>query len=605
MANVVPQRLDEARTLLQRHFGYADFRPAQRRVVQSVLAGRDTLAVLPTGGGKSICFQLPALVLGGFTIVVSPLISLMQDQVAALRARGISAALLNSSLTRTEQHRVLEEVVAGQVPLLYTSPERLSGLAASLRQHRVTPRLLAIDEAHCITEWGHDFRPAYRALRRLRFALGKPPVVALTGSATPEVRQDITAALGLRRPDLHLGSFDRPNLWFGVVRIRDERERLERLLSLLRQEDRLAIVYAPTRNTAEGLTRALNRAGFRAAPYHAGLNKAGRVEVLRRFLEEDLEVVTATCAFGMGIDQPRVRLVVHWTMPPTPESYYQEAGRAGRDGGFARCVLLAGRNDAVLHHRQLEVTFPPKQLLQRIWYEKDGRRGVPANVLASADRLSRELHPERGSVDWRPVEARRQKAAERIAAVESYAEENGCRRAALLRYFGETLGYCSGCGRCRKRLSEKRLDPVAAGRYRRLLRIFSGGKAPWGGALIEPEVLRRLAESPPDNSDQLAAVPGVGSSLAERLGAIILGGLETEPTAESSECPPLHQALRNWRRTVADGMGVPDYSVLPDAVLARIAQQRPQDRDGLRVIEGLGPRALAKWGDTLLSLSLQ
>jgi len=226
-------------------------------------------------------------------------------------------------------------------------------------------------------------------------------------------------------------------------------------------------------------------------------------------------------------------------------------------------------------------------------------------VLASADRLSRELHPERGSVDWRPVEARRQKAAERIAAVESYAGDNGCRRAALLRYFGETLDQCSGCGRCRKRLSEKRLDPVAAGRYRRLLRIFSGGKGPWGGALIEPEVLRRLAESPPDNSDQLAAVPGVGSSLAERLGAIILGGLETEPTAESSECPPLHQALRNWRRTVADGMGVPDYSVLPDAVLARIAQQRPQDRDALRVIEGLGPRALAKWGDTLLSLSLQ
>ncbi len=173
MANVVPQRLDEARTLLQRHFGYPDFRPAQRRVVQSVLAGRDTLAVLPTGGGKSICFQIPALVLGGFTLVVSPLISLMQDQVAALRARGISAALLNSSLTRTEQQRVLEEVVAGQVPLLYTSPERLAGLSASLRQKRVTPRLLAIDEAHCITEWGHDFRPAYRSLAPTAICPGK------------------------------------------------------------------------------------------------------------------------------------------------------------------------------------------------------------------------------------------------------------------------------------------------------------------------------------------------------------------------------------------------------------------------------------------------
>ena len=440
-------------------------------------------------------------------------------------------------------------------------------------------------------------------MRRLRFALGKPPVVALTGSATPEVRQDIAAALGLRRPDLHLGSFDRPNLWFGVVRVRDERERLERLLALLRQEDRLAIVYAPTRNTAEGLTRALNRAGFRAAPYHAGLNKAGRVEVLRRFLDEDLEVVTATCAFGMGIDQPRVKLVVHWTMPPTPESYYQEAGRAGRDGGFARCVLLAGRNDAVLHRRQLEVTFPPKQLLQRIWYEKDGRRGVPANVLASADRLARELHPEKGSVDWRPVLARREKAAERIAAVEAYSDGTGCRRAALLSYFGETLNHCAGCGRCRRRSTNGRLDSIAAGRYRRLLRLFADGKAPWGGALIEPEVLRDLAERPPGNSDQLAAVPGVGPSLTERLGAVILRALEVQPDAESTECLPLHQALRDWRRSVADGMGVPDYTVLPDVVLERIAALRPSDRDGLRVIEGLGPRALAKWGETLLSLS--
>jgi superfamily II DNA helicase RecQ len=203
------------------------------------------------------------------------------------------------------------------------------------------------------------------------------------------------------------------------------------------------------------------------------------------------------------------------------------------------------------------------------------------------------------------VEARRQKAAERIAAVESYAEGTGCRRAALLRYFGETLHQCAGCGRCRKRVAERPLDRVATGRYRRLLRIFSGGKAPWGGALIEPDVLRNLAESPPGNSDQLAAVPGVGSSLAARLGGVILGALEAEPSDQSPDCLPLHQALRDWRRTVADGMGVPDYAVLPDAVLARIAQQRPQDRDGLRVIEGLGPRALAKWGDTLLSLSLQ
>ncbi|HXE56479.1 MAG TPA: ATP-dependent DNA helicase RecQ, partial [Gemmatimonadales bacterium] len=447
MAASLPERLALARELLRRHFGHPDFRPAQRRVVQSVLAGRDTLAVLPTGGGKSICFQIPALVSGGLTVVVSPLVSLMQDQVAALRARGIPAAVLNSTLSRPAQDEVRRALRDRAVPLVYVAPERLDRLVRELAGWGVRPALLAVDEAHCISEWGEDFRPAYRSIHRARRRLGAPPVVALTGSATPEVRADIVRTLGMRRPDVHLASFDRPNLWFGVRRVRDERERHRALRELLRGEDRVAIVYAATRNLTEAIARSLRYDGVRVAPYHAGLDKETRAGVLEAFLADELEVVVATCAFGMGIDKPSVRLVVHWTMPPTLESYYQEAGRAGRDGHPARCVLLYRKGDAELHRRQLEVTFPPKRLVEAVWRRKRPV-GVPGNVLESIERLRRELTPERGPVDWRPVDRRRAAAERRIDAMRRYAEADGCRRAALLGYFGERPRRCSGCSAC-------------------------------------------------------------------------------------------------------------------------------------------------------------
>jgi ATP-dependent DNA helicase RecQ len=594
----------EARRLLQHHFGYPDFRPAQTPVLTSILQGRDTLAILPTGGGKSICFQIPALVLGGLTIVVSPLISLMQDQVEAARARGLAAGCLNSSLGVAEQHAVRLAISDGSLRLLYVSPERLERLSVELQSHGIQPRLLVVDEAHCIAEWGHDFRPSYRKLSRARFRLGGPQTVALTGSATAEVRNEIARSLRFRRGfQLHLGSFDRPNLWFGAVPVTSERERLEALLQLLRGDDVMAIVYAPTRSTTEAVARALCNAGHRAAPYHAGLTKSRRAATLDDFLRDRIDVVVATCAFGMGIDKPNVRLVVHWTPPPTPEAYYQEAGRAGRDGDFARCVLLWRRADTDLHRRQLDVTFPPRRLLERIWAGPKGQVGVPRNVLEAAERLRRELRPERGPVDWRPVVDRRRRAEARIQAVEDYARTSHCRRARLVGYFGEQLEGCAGCDKCGKKPRAVPADPAVAARLARLRDALAGRKTVWGGCPLEPEVLLRLAKSPPPDAASLADVPGVGVAVTERLGGAILRAL-SGAGADPARCNnPVFSALEKWRAGAARDMGVPAYAIISDAVLRAISRAQPTSRSELARIQGLGPRALAKFGEDLLRVA--
>jgi RecQ family ATP-dependent DNA helicase len=600
--------LARARELLQHYYGYPDFRPPQRRVISSVLGGRDTLAILPTGGGKSVCFQMPALVLEGFTLVISPLISLMQDQVESAAARGIPAAALNSTLARERQTEILDDLARGRLKLLYTSPERLAALAPQLAARGLRPQLLAIDEAHCIAEWGHDFRPNYRTLRRARRALGWPQCVALTGSATPEVRHDIARALGLGTPggfDLHLGSFDRRNLWFGVVRVADDRERWTALLRLLGMEDRVAIVYAPTRSIVEALARKLRRAGYLAAPYHAGLTKERREDTLVEFLSDRVEIIVATCAFGMGIDKPDVRLVVHWTMPSTPESYYQEAGRAGRDGAFARCILLHHPRDGRLPRSQLDVTFPDEELVEQVWANPARRRGVPGHVLASADRLAKELHPERGEVDWRPVRARKRTALGRIEAVERYATQAACRRRMILSYFGETLDRCAGCDVCGEPRLPTPARPEVRRRLARLRVILTGHRTPWGGALLPPPVLRELAEDPPTTIAGLADLPGVGAGIAHRLGSLILDtlwqGKAVGPPAGTDALSEGHLTARlsAWRTETAAGLAVPEWRVLTDRLLRAIAESAPVDREALARIEGVGPRFLNKHAEAV------
>ena len=332
--------LDAARTILQERFGHARFRIHQLKVLGPLLAGRNVLAVLPTGAGKSLCYQVPALLSTGLTLVISPLISLMQDQVGALRRRGIAAAYLNSQLDADQRRVVLDAATSGRLALLYCAPERLGSLTRRLTSGDTRVTLLAIDEAHCITEWGNEFRPVYRRLGMFRSLLGRPPTIALTGSATPAARADILHVLRMPDADVVVTSFDRPNLIFATRRVRDDRERFTQIRERVRDAPGASLIYTPTRRLTELVTRALLRTSVRAAPYHAGLTANTRRQVLRAFLGDRVHVIVATSAFGMGIDKPDVRQVVHWGPPLTLEAYYQEAGRAGRDGRAAECLVL-------------------------------------------------------------------------------------------------------------------------------------------------------------------------------------------------------------------------------------------------------------------------
>lgn len=332
--------LAAARAILTERFGHTRFRVHQLKVLAPLLAGRDVLAVLPTGAGKSLCYQVPALLAHGLTLVISPLISLMQDQVGALRRRGINAAYVNSQLDADQRRTILDAATAGRLALLYCAPERLASLTRRLVAARTPVALLAIDEAHCITEWGNEFRPVYRQLGVFRSLLGRPPTIALTGSATPAARADILTVLRMPDAEVVVTSFDRPNLRFSVQRVGDDRERFALIRARVRETSGASLIYTPTRRLTELVTRALLRTSVRAAPYHAGLGAGTRRRVLRAFLVDNVRVIVATSAFGMGIDKPDVRQVLHWGPPPTLEAYYQEAGRAGRDGNASECLIL-------------------------------------------------------------------------------------------------------------------------------------------------------------------------------------------------------------------------------------------------------------------------
>lgn len=382
-------RFELARQALQRFYGFSDLRDGQARAIREILAERDSLIVLPTGGGKSLCYQLPALVLPGLTVVVSPLIALMDDQVQALRRRGIAASPLHSGLSPDEEKQTWDLAERGVLRLLYLSPERLllDRTLARLASRRIG--VLAIDEAHCVCEWGYDFRPDYLRLAIARRRLEPLVTVALTATATPATRLDIVRVLELQNPNIVVSGFDRPNLHFAVERASHTRERLARIRTLIRTvAPAPAIVYAGTRGNVDSVARYLRRGEPEVDSYHAGRSSEERAAVQDRFLSGALRVLVATNAFGMGVDKPDLRLVVHLSPPGSIEDYYQEAGRASRDGAPGRCIVLAGDGDRALHERFLKSAYPPEERVTEFW-----------------NRL-RQLAGSGGAVALEPVEAK-------------------------------------------------------------------------------------------------------------------------------------------------------------------------------------------------------
>src|SRR5438477_1210006 len=582
--------------LLKKHFGYDEFRPLQQEIVSDALAGRDVFALMPTGGGKSLCFQLPALLRDGLTIVVSPLISLMKDQVDALQTSGIAATFLNSALDRHEAIERLRGLNRGQYRMLYLAPERLmlDGFLERALNWNITQ--IAIDEAHCISEWGHDFRPEYRELKKLRRHLPDVPIMALTATATKRVRKDIVDQLHLDNARCYVASFNRPNVTYRVV---PKLSPYEQVLTFIRSRpNESGIVYCASRKTADSLATKLNGDGVKAKPYHAGLEVKERTKHQELFLRDDARVITATIAFGMGINKPNVRFVVHHDLPKNIESYYQETGRAGRDGLPSDWALRFSRSDAAKQRRFIE--------------EKSEREQRVAH-----EQLRNMIH---------------------------YAETRDCRRATLLKYFGEEFSAsCSGCDNCMEpretfdgtvhvqkflscvyRICEKHgfgfglnhvVDVLAGAEteaikqrgHDELSTYGIGGDVKRSAWLAIGRELLRLgfvAAAPGKFATRQLTEAG-RTALRERKPITLTIPFDVETAKRSKkhrvgeiECDQaLFEQLRVLRRQIADKRDVPAYVIFSDVALREMARAYPTTTADFGRIPGVGQQKLRDFAE--------
>ena len=599
-------RYSSPQEALNHVFGYETFRGFQKEVVETVLTGRDALVLMPTGGGKSLCYQIPALLRDGVAIVVSPLIALMQDQVDALEEVGVHAAFLNSSQTPEEAAAVRERLLQGELDLLYVAPERLMTPSMQSLLERLRISLFAIDEAHCVSIWGHDFRPEYGELTFLREQYPDVPRIALTATADEKTREEIVSRL-LLNPVPYVASFDRPNIFYRIV---DKRNVREQLLSFIRYEHsgECGIVYCLARRTTEEIAEYLCQAGVNALPYHAGMSAEERAGNQSRFLREDGIVMVATIAFGMGIDKPNVRFVAHVDMPKSIEGYFQETGRAGRDGLPADAWMAYGLADVVN---------------QRYFIDS-----------SDADELHKQL------------------CTQKLDAMLGLAETPDCRRQRLLAYFGEASGPCGHCDNCleppalldvtvpAKKLvsciyrvqqasgmsfgAQHVIDVLMGNMTDKVARFAHDKLSTWsiGVDMTLPEwriVLRQLiarhivwVDALNRNTLRLGAEAGrllrgevtvnVRKRTAEKRRRKTSSA--SDPTLQelSRRDREIYEELRQWRSRTAKDLGKPPYVIFKDVTLIEIAKERPSNEDELRQISGVGAKKLLNYGEDVLEI---